>query len=53
MRTAAGGTVLAYQNHMLASTTNGVAQNTALVEVHSAANMVAVNVVFFAVGKGI
>jgi len=49
--TAASGTLLVYQNLMSATTTNGEAQNTALYEVHSAANLALVNVAFFAFGK--
>lgn len=49
--TAAGGTLVCYQNVMNTTTVNTAAANSALYEVHSAANLATVNVVFFAVGK--
>jgi hypothetical protein len=49
--TAAAGTVVAYFNVLNTDTVNGVAQNTALYEVQTAADLSAVNVVFTAIGK--
>ena len=48
--TAASGTLLAYHNALVVNGV-GAASNAALVQVHSAANLVLVNVAFFAFGK--
>lgn len=48
--TAAGGTLVAYQNVNNATTINGTVINSALYQVHSAANLATVNVSFFAFG---